>query len=102
MDKNIIWVVLIIIGVIGVSLVISSTAPAGASYHETLYTHYIWSANYNSIIVNDLIETRGGLVVEVCDSANSGNCPSNPVTGQVWVDSTVMNQIPENPSGSVR
>jgi len=89
MDKNIIWVVLIIIGVIGVSLVISSTAPAGASYHEHTYTNAISGAGNSRIIVHDEIETEGGLVIQSCGGDGTA-CPTigNAQPGQIWIDTS--------------
>lgn len=99
MDKNIIWVVLIIIGVIGVSLVISGTAPEGASYHKHTYTDQISGASGDIIEVSDKLIAGGGLIVEVCDSSYSGDCPSvsNAELGQIWLDSHAASQIPTDP-----
>jgi len=89
MDKNIIWVVLIIIGVVAVSIAVSTTAPAGASFHPHTYTDEISGANGNRIIINDEIETDGGLVIQSCGGDGTA-CPTigNAQPGQIWIDTS--------------
>jgi len=101
MDKNIIWVVLIIIGVVAVSMVVSTTAPAGASYHEHTYTNMISRADYldsDTIIVYDKLSTARGLVIETCTGDPGNPCPtSNDGEGRIWLETNAAYQIPDDP-----
>ncbi len=82
MKKNIIWLIMIILVIIGVALVIGGTAPEGSSYHINTYTNTISGASTDTIIVQDKISMQGGLVVETCCPSD---CPSNPQAGQMWL-----------------
>jgi dihydroxyacid dehydratase/phosphogluconate dehydratase len=94
MKKKVLLFIVLVLIIIGVALVIGGTAPEGSSYHINTYTNTISGASTDTIVVNDKIDMQEGLIIETCNSATSGDCPtaSTAVTGQIWLETTANTQ----------